>query len=347
MKNPFLAVGAVAWMALLAVWLAVPARAQNSAKPAAAKWTAPKTAWGDPDLQGVWTSDDTYGVPFERPEKFGTRRTLTEEEKAERAKTNAQTQSGIEEGDREKTAFFASQKGVDAAAVPPNWLEFAKHTSSQTSLIVDPPNGRLPALTEDGKKRRAAMPFYFNMRPASWEDMTMYDRCISRGPTGSITPAIYGNGTQIVQAPGVVAIRNEMIHETRLVPLDGRPHSGSDMRSYMGDPRGHWEGNTLVVESTNFIGGRLSVGGGVSFSDQLHLVERFTRIADNAIQYEATINDPKTFTASYTISLPITHDPGYQLFEYACHEGNYAMRNRLSAARAEEKAESEKTAAAK
>jgi hypothetical protein len=349
MRDRFVCLAAIAWMAA-ANWPAVPAFAEDSARsahaPASPKWTPPKTPWGDPDLQGVWTSDDTYGVPFERPEKFGTRRTLTEQERQQREKENALIQSGIEEGFRPNAGFFATQKGVDAAAVPPNWLEYAKHTSWQTSLILDPPNGRLPALTEDGKARRAKMPNYFNMRPASWEDMTMYDRCISRGPTGSITPAIYGNGTQIVQAPGVVAIRNEMIHETRLVPLDGRPHAGAGMRTYMGDPRGHWEGNALVVESTNFIGGRLSAGGGVSFSEELKLVERFTRISDDAVQYEATINDPKTYTAPFTISFPLAHEAGYQIFEYACHEGNYAMRNRLSAARAEEKAEAEKAAGA-
>ena len=143
----------------------------------------------------------------------------------------------------------------------------------------------------------------------------------------------------------MVAIRYEMIHETRLIPLDGRPHAGAGLRSYMGDPRGHFEGNTLVVETTNFIGGKVDVGG-VPYSEDLKLVERFTRTAPDAIDYQITISDPKTFTAPWTVAFPIRHEPGYQIFEYACHEGNHAMHNRLSAARAEERQEAAKAAQA-
>jgi hypothetical protein len=160
---------------------------------------------------------------------------------------------------------------------------------------------------------------------------------------------MYANGTEIVQTPGLVAIHYEMIHEARIIPLDasGRTnsHPPAAVRSYMGDARGHWEGNTLVVETANFIGGRVGIGAngeGVRYSDDLRLVERFTRTGEREIQYEVTINDPKTFTAPWTVAFPITHEPGYQIFEYACHEGNYAMANALSAARAEEKAEAEK-----
>jgi hypothetical protein len=154
-------------------------------------------------------------------------------------------------------------------------------------------------------------------------------------------PVIYGNGSEIVQQPGLVAIRYEMIHETRIIPLDGRPHAPETLRTYMGDPRGHWEGNTLVIETTNFIGGHngfVGNGGGLPYSDDLRLVERFTRLNDRSIHYEVTIYDPKTYTAPWTVAFEITHEPGYQIFEYACHEGNYAMSNSLSAARAEEKA---------
>jgi len=140
-------------------------------------------------------------------------------------------------------------------------------------------------------------------------------------------------------------IRNEMIHETRIVPIDPldnpQPHLPAGIRTYMGDPRGHWEGNTLVVETTNFIGGRVGIGAngdGVRYSDDLRLVERLTRTSDNAIQYEVTVHDPKTFTAPWTVAFPLTREPGYQIFEYACHEGNYAMANILSEARAAEKA---------
>jgi hypothetical protein len=312
---------------------------EQTKKVSPGKSALPKTLWGDPDLEGAWTSDDAFGVPFERPVELGNRKFLNDKELAERASENDLIQSKIESGERPNAGFWARQKGVDAAAVPANWVEFARHTSRQSSLVVDPPDGRIPPLTEEAKALRAKMPAYFNMRPASWEDTTMYDRCISRGVTGSIVPAIYGNGTQIVQAPGMVAIRNEMIHEVRIVPLDGTPHPSSGLRTYMGDSRGHWEGNALVVETTNFIGGRLSAGAGTPYSEDLKIVERFTRTDDRSVQYEATINDPKTYTAPWTISFPLTREPGYQIFEYACHEGNYAMRNRLSAARAEERAE--------
>ena len=203
-------------------------------------------------------------------------------------------------------------------------------------------------MTEAAKAAVAANAARRGQPPASWEDLTMYDRCITRGVAGSIFPVIYGNGTQLIQSPGLVAIRYEMIHETRIVPLDGRPHASAKLRSYMGDPVGHWEGNTLVVETTNFIGGRVSIGvngaAGPPYSDDLRLVERFTRTSDKTIQYQVTVNDPQTYTAPWTVAFPITREPGYQIFEYACHEGNYAMHNRLSAARAEEKAAAAKAA---
>jgi len=206
--------------------------------------------------------------------------------------------------------------------------------------VVDPPDGRIPPLTEAGKALAAAAAGRRGQLPGTWLDLTMYDRCITRGVAGSIFPVIYGNGTQFIQTPGLIAIRYEMIHETRLVQLDRREHASANLRSYMGDPVGHWEGNTLVVETTNFIGGHVAVGGngaaGPPYSDDLKLVERFTRTSDKTIQYEVTVTDPKTYTAPWTAAFPITREPGYQIFEYACHEGNYAMHNRLSAARAEE-----------
>jgi hypothetical protein len=305
-------------------------------------WTQPKTAWGDPDLQGTWTSDDQRGVPFERPAKFGTRKTLTEQELADRLKENQVLEGVIDSGERPNVGFWANQqgKGVDEAAAPPNWHEFARRPSMQTSLVVDPPDGRLPPLTPEAKALIAASGSRRGQLPGSWLDLTMYDRCITRGVAGSAFPVIYGNGTQVIQTKGMVAIRYEMIHETRIIPTDGRSHLAANLRSYMGDPVGHWEGNTLVVETTNFIGGNLGVGvngNGTPYSDQLKLVERFTRISDGIIHYQMTVTDPKTFTAPWTVAFPITQEPGYQIFEYACHEGNYAMHNRLSAARAEER----------
>jgi hypothetical protein len=309
--------------------------------------STPKTAWGDPDLQGVYTTDDLNGVPLQRPAEFGTRRFLTEQEYAARSKEVKSEESTVDTGVRPKTGFWArvSNAGVDAAAAPAQWIEYAKHASHLTSLVMDPPDGRIPALTPEGEARRKAQPQYYNMRPASWLDLSTYDRCITRGVTGSFFPSIYGNGSQIIQAPGLVAIRYEMIHETRLIPLDGRPHVSSGLRSYMGDPRGHWEGNTLVVETTNFIGGKVDVGG-VPYSEDLKLTERFTRMDASTVDYKVTVDDPKTFVAPWTVEFPIHHESGYQIFEYACHEGNHAMHNRLSAARALEREDAEKAAAA-
>ena len=312
-------------------------------------WTPPKTSWGDPDLQGTWTSDDLREVPFERPAQFGNRRYLTEEELAARAKLVDQDQTEIVgKGVRPNSGFWASQSGVNAAAVPPQFQEFSRRASRLTSLVIDPPNGRVPALTKEAQEKRAAIAPLRNRRPESWTDRTNYDRCITRGVAGSAFPVIYGNGTQIIQSPGIVAIRYEMIHETRIITVDGRPHASPNLRTYMGDARGHWQGNTLVVETTNFLAGGNGVGvngnGASPYSEDLKLVERFTRADDRTIQYEMTVTDPKTYTAPWTVAFPITHENGYQIFEYACHEGNYAMHNLLSAARAEDRADEVKAA---
>jgi hypothetical protein len=208
-------------------------------KPAAKTRTPPKTAWGDPDLQGVWTSDDFYGVPFERPAQYGNRKFLTDEEYAARAKETDLLATSVQAGVYPNAGYWARQKGVDAKAVPTNWTEFARRAPRQTSLVVDPPDGRIPPLTAYGESVRAAMAAARKPRPESWLDISMYDRCITRGVAGSMFPVIYGNGSEIVQEPGLVAIRYEMIHETRIIPIDNRPHAPAAMRSYMGDPRGH------------------------------------------------------------------------------------------------------------
>ncbi len=300
-------------------------------------WKMPRTSWGHPDLQGVWTSDDLQGVPVERPKEYGTRRFLTEQEMAERDARVGRLIESATTGERPKEGFWASQTGVDAAAVPANWVEFARRASALTSLVSDPPDGRIPPLTEEARRLAASQPSYNNMRPQSYKDMTWYDRCVSRGVTAGFFPSIYGNGSEFVQTPDTVAV--EMIHETRLIPLDNRPRNSSKMRTYMGEPRGHWEGDTLVVETKNFIGGKLAISG-APYSEDLTLVERFRRTGPQTLEYSVTVNDPRTYTAPWTASFPLTAEPGYQIFEYACHEGNYAMRNRLSAARTEEAHES-------
>ncbi len=301
-------------------------------------WTPPKTPWGDPDLQGIWPSTDMIGVPMQRDAKLGDRTVLTDEEFAQR-ETQSKRQA---EADRE---LFAKENTPVGINPPGYWIERGK-PNRQTSLVVDPPDGRIPPLTPEGKKQADDRAELRKQRGPSdsWEDHSLYDRCISRGVMGSILPVIYNNGNEISQTPGLVVIRYEMIHEARIIPLDGRPHAPPDIRSYMGDPRGHWEGNTLVVETTNFLGNRNGIGlngNGNPHSDALRLVERFTRVDANTIKYEATMNDPKTWTKPWTVTFPLRQDPHYQMVEYACHEGNYAMADMLSGARAVEKAAQE------
>ena len=304
----------------------------------AAGKATPRTAWGDPDLQGTYTSDNSIGVPLARPPQYGTRAELTAEEFAAREKANADQIA------RDENELPESRQVKDDAPnnAPRHWLERAIAPSRATSLIVDPPDGRVPAMTPEGQKRQADRQAAQKRRgggPASYDDFTTYDRCITRGVTGSILPVIYGNGTSILQSPGFVAIRNEMIHETRVVPLDPRPRIGHDIHLYMGDPRGRWEGDTLVIESTNFTD-RTGIGGngnGSLHSDELRLVERLTRVDANTLRYEFTVNDPKIYTRPWTIRFDLAAKPGYEIYEYACHEGNYGLRNMLSAARAEER----------
>jgi hypothetical protein len=180
--------------------------------------------------------------------------------------------------------------------------------------------------------------------PASYTDFSNYDRCLTRGLVGSIVPVIYGNGTQIVQAPGVVVIRNEMIHEARVIPLDGSAHAGAGVRLWMGDSRGRFDGDTLVIETTNFTD-RTGLGGngnGAVHSDKLTLVERLRRIDTDTLRYEFTVNDPETYKRPWTAAFDLDSEPGYEIYEYACHEGNLGLANMLSAARAEERAEAAK-----
>ena len=320
------------------VLTAQPAMAQAQAAKVATTgktWSAPKTPWGDPDLQGTWTSDDCIGTPLNRPVNFGDRLYYTEQELAQR-ETRLEKQHETDEQE-----FVAANQRVGTGP-PANWGERARRPCKQTSLVVDPPNGRTPDLVADARTRHIPEGAGVNNPKAdSWTDFSYYIRCITRGVTGSILPVIYGNGQQIVQAPGYVTILEEMVHEARVIPLNGRPHESSRIRSYMGDPRGHWEGNTLVVETTNFLNDKTGIGlngGGTPTSDALRLVERFTRVGPNEMHYEVMVDDPGTFVAPFRIAFPLTQEPGYRNFEYACHEGNYAMHDSLSGARAKERA---------
>jgi hypothetical protein len=292
-----------------------------------------RTPWGDPDLQGSWPSGPLSGVPFERPPQFGTRAQLTDAEYAQREAAARQQEAA------NAAPTVTGQAVPVPVGGPSHWLE-ASSPSRQTSQIVDPPDGRLPPLTEDGARRAKAWP---STNPAVGyaraQEFNIYDRCISRGVVGSALPNIYSTGMEIIQAPGLVVIRHEMIHDARIIPLDGRPHVHATIRSYMGDARGRWEGATLVVETTNFNGLTGSLGrngNGNPTSTGLRLVERFTRRDADTLEYSVVVDDPQTYTRPWTVAFPLKRDPEYVIFEYACHEGNYAIRNILSAFRAAE-----------
>jgi hypothetical protein len=298
-------------------------------------WAPPRTPWGDPDLEGIWPSTEMVGVPFERPAELAGRTELSDEEFAKREEQLKQ-QAGA---DSEEFVSATAPRRGDGTGPPSHWLEWGK-PSRQASLIVEPADGKLPPMTPEGQRRTSAVRNTYVMFSGfnDYTDLGPYDRCISRGVLGSTFPVIYNNGNQILQFPGYVVIRYEMIHETRIIPLDGRPHVSGAIRSYMGDARGQWEGNTLVVRTTNFNGktGAQANGNLLMTSDRLELVERFTRTGPDTILYEVTVNDPKTWTRPWNVAFPLKRDASYKIFEYACHEGNHAMSNILSASRAEE-----------
>jgi hypothetical protein len=284
----------VAAAAVLACGAALVGAPQSRPKGSGRKWAVSRTPAGRPDLQGVWTNYDP--TPFER---------LSPEEQPRR-------------GPAVSTADWLVQEGPKSPR--------------RESMVVDPPNGRVPLRPEAIMKRDAtlALPADVTQHYGPWE------RCITRGVPGSMFPGAYNNGHQIVQTPDHIVIHSEMIHEARVIPLDGRPHLTPALKSWEGDSRGRWEGDTLVVDTTNFNGkswiatnvaaGRLR---GIPQSDATHLVERLTRVSEDTIAYEATIDDPEVYTSSWTVAFPLNKDDRYQIFEYACHEGNYALDNML------------------
>jgi hypothetical protein len=289
-------------------------------------WQTPKTAWGEPDLQGVWTSDAARGIPMVRPDQFGDRAELNDEEFAEKVGRDEQTRTSAENA----VGSFRN----DGA-----WLT---KSFRQTSLIVVPADGKMPALTATAQSRRATRDQgTFGDGPFdSVADFTLYDRCITRGVVGSVLPVVYGNGNRIIQAPGLVALAYEMIHDTRIIYTDGRPHLGSSVRQYLGDSRGRWEGDTLVIETTNLTD-RTSIGpngNGLRHSADMKLIERLTRVERDVLRYEVTIDDPKTYEEPWTLSLPLTSPDGYFLLPYECHEGNRAVMQALGGERAEDRA---------
>ena len=302
------------------------ARGASTARP----YAPPKTPWGDPDIQGGYSNKDENGIPFERPGNLAGKQ-LGEFDDSELAELAASRDANRLEAAR-------GIGGRDTGAGPVHWYEHYGAKNSRAWLVVDPPDGTIPAQTPAAQARLGAgrggrgggAQFGEGGRADSYTDRSFYDRCITRGLPGSMMPAIYGNAYDITQSPGLVAIRYEMIHETRLIPLDNSPRTG--IRAHMGDARGRWEGNTLVVETTNF-DTRTTYRNG---SPKLTLIERFKPVAPGKLEWSVTVNDPDTWVKPWTFAMNLTNDPEQALFEYACHEGNYAMRNILSAARAEE-----------
>jgi len=311
--------------------LALPVAAQTSGPRTVQKtFVPPKTAWGEPDLQGLYTNKTI--TPLERPAQFANAAELTDEQIAE-----------LEGRAAARSVDNGRNKGTEADvsnAYNEFWWDRGKKvTTKRSSLIVDPPDGRVPALTADAQRRAAdeyKQPIYrgggANGRGADWTtDRSLFERCITRGLPGAMSPSAYNNTYRIVQSPGYVAIQIEMLGGARVIPTTGGAHIGSSLRQYMGDSRGHWEGNTLVVETTNFSNRTLYRGS----SETMKLIERFTVVDPNVLDYEFTIVDPTTFVKPWTASIPYIRTSD-QLFEYACHEGNYGMEGILQGARAEE-----------
>ncbi len=317
--------------------LAIAVTMSGLASLSAAGSKAPRTPWGEPDLQGTWTSQAEVGVPFERPEQFAGRERLTDEEFAQReAQARAQLKSDAADFNPETADTSRAGQVGSATSPPPTWLERGQ-ASRRTSIVIDPADGRVPPISAAGAQRlRAAGRGALDNGPFDGpENMGLYQRCITRGIPNAIFPAIYNANTRIVQAPGFVAITYEMIHETRVIPTTPRPHLPGDVRQYLGDSRGHWEGDTLVVDVTNFSPKDDYRGSGAG----LHLVERYKRTPDGGLRYEVTVEDPDTWARPWTAALDLEPQPA-GMFEYACHEGNYAMTNMLTASRSAESGQS-------
>ena len=298
------------------------------------QYAPPRTPWGDPDIQGTYTNKDENGTPMARPRDLAGK-SLADYGPKEMAALNQQRLERARSG----AGRIGGSAAEDTGAGPSHWYEHLDAQNSQPWLIFDPPEGTIPPAKPSAQKRQTR--FSTGCRGSitnSYEDCSLYDRSITRGLPGSMTPAIYGNAYDITQGPGWVAIRYEMIHDFRIIPLDGRPHLPESMHQYMGDARGRWEGDTLVVETRNLSGkvGLGISGGGVPPSPDIRLVERFTRVSPDVIRYEVTVNDPLTYTAPWTAAFPLHRQPDYIMGEYACHEGNLGLRYALSSARADE-----------
>ncbi len=329
----------LALVAALAGW-AVPGASQDvpddltQVPPVPKDYVPGKTAWGEPDFRGGWPIDHLNGLPLQRSDEQGNRVFLTDEELAER-------QERIE---RLAGRYDAEHAGDSIGQG--HWVEMGE-TSRRTSLLVIPANGQLPEMTEEGKRLSAEMRSSWRQgQDFDWvTDFDSWDRCITRGVPASMMPMMYNNGLRIFQAPGLVALQMEMIHETRIIPTDGRATIPTQIQNWIGESRGHWEDeNTLVVETTNFRPGASATNivtsgsppaNDTPTSEQAHLIERFTMTGPDSIVYETVYTDPAIFTGPWGTRLDWQRNDDYEFFEYACHEGNVQLRNYITASRAE------------
>jgi hypothetical protein len=298
----------------------------------------PRTPWGHPDLQGIWTTDVEIGVPLERPVEFGNTALLTDQEFADRKQRLEKRYQDNKEDRRVRP------DNVEAG--PEHWYEGGIRVSRRTSLIIDPPNGRMPEYTAQAKQRVVPKGTEINVGGSNSngpfdgpEDLHLADRCITRGLPHTWLPSEYNNGFQIVQSADHVVIYYERLHEVRVIPFDSGPNPVPHIDRWMGESRARWDGDTLVIDVTN-ISDRTTWRR--SPGSTRRLTERLTRVDPDTVRVDVTINDPTTWTSPWTFAVTGKKDPNYwQIFEYACHEGNYAMRNILSGARAQEKAAAE------
>ena len=303
--------------------------------PVPTDYRAKQTSWGEPDLRGGWPIDHLNGrTPLQRDPAQGNRAFLTEQEFAQRDEAVQQLARRYENEDSQGTMGIG------------HWAEVA-NANRRTSWIISPSNGRLPEYTAEGKRLSGEMRSTWRRgQPFDWvTDFDSWDRCITRGLPASMFPFMYNNGMRIFQSPGVVALQMEMVHETRLIPTDGRPAIPQQIHNWLGESRGHWEnGNTLVVETTNLRPGPSATNIGTTgspgendtpVSERAKLVERFTMTGPDSIVYEFTWEDPVVFTQPWTARLDWVRDDDFGIFEYACHEGNVQIRNFVTASRAE------------
>jgi hypothetical protein len=290
----------------------------------AAPWTPPRTPWGDPDLRGTYANNNEYATPLERPAEFEGRRAsdLTPAEIAELRRLATQRMLNALPG--------GSVRGPDDW-----WLQNLDLTKrSRPWSVIDPPDGKIPPLTASGAERasRRVRSSFVGGPFDGPEDLNYLERCITKGVPGGMIPSMYSNNYEIVQSPGLVAIRYELLHEMRLIPLDGRPHISAKIRQHLGDSRGHFEGATLVVETTNL---KQASAYRNADASTLRVVERFTPRSPDVLEWSATLDDPNTWTRPWTLAMDLSRERGGLLF-YECHEYNYGLQNILRGARAED-----------